>query len=65
MEPTNPQGGSMENEHEFEESRVEENELAIMVSSQPWASDPPVTESCGRRIVWPAPGRDERGWGGW
>lgn len=56
----------METEMETEkDERQEANELAIMVSSQPWACDPPVTESCGRRILWPAPGKDERGWGGW
>jgi hypothetical protein len=41
------------------------NELAIMVSSQPWACDPPATESAGRRILWPSPPRDEEGWGAW
>ena len=41
------------------------NELAIMVSSQPWACDPPVTESAGRRILWPPPAPVEDGWGAW
>ena len=41
------------------------NEIAIMVSSQPWACDPPATESAGRRILWPPPTPVEDGWGAW
>jgi len=41
------------------------NEIAIMVSSQPWACDTPVTESGGRRILWPVPAPAEDGWGAW
>ena len=32
---------------------VESNELAILVSTQPWASDPPPLVTRGRRILWP------------
>jgi hypothetical protein len=56
----------MENDPETEmDPRQEENAMAIMVSSQPWKCDPPVTESGGRRILWPPPPRDESGWGAW
>jgi len=47
------------------EVRQEENAMAIMVSSQPWACDTPVTESGGRRILWPPPPPHDDGMGAW
>ena len=56
----------MENENSTEGmDRQEENAMAIMVSSQPWACDTPVTESGGRRILWPPPPPVEDSPGGW